>query len=449
MKTAGNKGSCEILGHPKGLAFIVFTEAWERFSFYGMQALLVLYMVNYILLPENSVHVLGFDLVVSGVESVFGALSITALATQLFGLYIGLIYLMPVFGGLIGDRFIGRTKAVLSGAILMSLGHFMMAFESLFFLALALLIIGCGLLKGNLAAQVGSLYEQGDQRRDAAFSLYSVAINIGGFVAPLVCGTLGELYGWHYGFNCAGVGMLFGMLIYMRGQKFLPKENEDVSRQQQKGVQEGDGKVIISTVCVILITALYWTVQSQVWNTYPIWVRDNVDRSFFSFTIPITWFQSLDMFAVLILAPVIIMLWKKQNRRQSEPNGLIKITIGCAVFAMANIWLSLGGWVSDGEKIALIWPVVFHFICALGYLYVGPVALALVSQSAPPYINATMMGSYYLAIFVGGIFSGYLGRFYELLSPSEFWMLHGAIVGCASFIILVSYKPLASNLIAK
>lgn len=356
---------------------------------------------------------------------------------------------MPVFGGLVGDRLIGRTNAVFSGAVLMSFGHFMMAFETLFFCALALLIVGCGLLKGNLAAQVGSLYEQGDQRRDAAFSLYSVAINIGGFVAPLVCGTVGEIYGWHYGFNCAGVGMLFGILIYIRGQRWLPKEKLKTSEQPRRGIKEGDGKVIVSITCVIHITALYWTVQSQVWNTYPIWIRDNVDRHILSFIVPITWFQSLDMFAVLILAPAIILFWKKQNQREREPNGLIKIAIGCAIFALANVWLSVGGWVSHGEKVALVWPLVFHFICAFGYLYVGPVALALVSQSAPSYINATMMGSYYLAIFVGGIFSGYLGRFYELISPSEFWLLHAAIVAGASMIILVSYKKLYVNLIAE
>jgi len=194
-----------FFGHPRGLAYIVFTEAWERFSFYGMQALLILYMATYLFLPENSGNVAAFEPFRSLFEAVFGPLSIQALASQVFGAYVGLVYFAPVLGGLIGDRLLGRTKAVLAGALFMAVGHFLMAFEASFLLALAALILGSGLLKGNLAAQVGGLYKKSDQRRDSGYSIYVFSINVGAFIAPLICGTLGEVYGWHYGFGAAGM----------------------------------------------------------------------------------------------------------------------------------------------------------------------------------------------------------------------------------------------------
>jgi len=206
-----------FFGHPRGLAYIVFTEAWERFSFYGMQALLVLYMAGYLLRPETVGRVVGFTGFKAAIESVLGSLSSQAFASQVFGLYVGLVFFVPVLGGLIGDRLIGRRKAVIGGALLMALGHFLMAFEAAFLFALLALILGSGLLKGNLAAQVGGLYAKSDPRRDHAFSIYCLGINLGAFVAPLVCGTIGELYGWHYGFALAGFGMLIGLAVYLGG----------------------------------------------------------------------------------------------------------------------------------------------------------------------------------------------------------------------------------------
>lgn len=435
----GNAGSADklFLGHPRGLAFIVFTEAWERFSFYGMQALLVLYMATYLFQPENIGGVAGFAGFRIGVEAVFGPLSVQALATQVFGLYVGLIYFMPVLGGLLGDRWIGRRRAVLLGGALMAVGHFLMAFESLFLPALSLLILGAGLLKGNLAAQVGNLYSKDDPRRDSAFSLYVLAINIGAFVAPLVCGTLGELYGWHYGFGAAGVGMLVGIVIYVRGARWLPAENIGPNAGERPRLAPGDWRIIAAILVMLAITALFWTAQSQVWNTYPLWIRARVDREILGLTVPVTWFQSLDSLAVLIFAPAVLWFWRVQARRSAEPGDLPKIAIGCLVFAAAMIWLSLGELLSGGETVALVWPVVFHFICAWSFLYVGPIALALTSRAAPPAVNAMMVGSYYLAIFAGGIASGWLGRFYETVSPSAFWLIHAAVVGAGALLLFV------------
>lgn len=249
-------GDAVFFGHPKGLAYIVFTEAWERFSFYGMQALLILYMATYLFLPENSGNVAAFEPFRGLFETIFGPLSVQALASQVFGAYVGLVYFAPVLGGLIGDRMLGRTKAVLLGALLMAAGHFLMAFEASFLLALGTLILGSGLLKGNLAAQVGGLYDKSDKRRDSGYSIYVFSINVGAFIAPLVCGTLGEVYGWHYGFGAAGIGMMIGLAVYLSGRSHLPVDTVEKSDARPR-LQKGDGVVILSILVMLALTSLY------------------------------------------------------------------------------------------------------------------------------------------------------------------------------------------------
>ncbi len=263
----------QVFGHPRGLAFIVFTEAWERFSFYGMQALLVLYMAGHLLLPGTVEHVAGFGGFRSALEGVFGPLSTQALATQIFGLYVGLVYFLPVFGGLAGDRILGQRRAVILGAVSMAIGHFLMAFESAFLFALLALIIGSGLLKGNLVAQVGQLYSKEDSRRDAGFSIYCLAINLGAFIAPLICGTLGELYGWHYGFTAAGFGMLIGLGIYLYGKQHLPADNVSQRSATRTRLKPGDTRPLAALAVVFIAATLYWTAQTQVWNSYPLWIK--------------------------------------------------------------------------------------------------------------------------------------------------------------------------------
>lgn len=436
----------EIWGQPRGLAFIAFTEAWERFSFYGMQALLVLYMAGHLLQPGNIENVMGFAAFRGAIEDVTGPLSVQALASQIFGLYVGLIYFTPVLGGLLGDRVTGRRRAVLAGAGLMAIGHFLMAFEAAFLPALATLILGAGLLKGNLAAQVGDLYAKDDSRRDGAFTIYCTAINVGATIAPLVCGTLGELYGWHYGFGAAGVGMLIGIVVYLVGYRYLPPENPVIRRGDRPKLAPGDGRVIGALLVVLAITALYWIAQAQVWNTYPLWMRDHVDRNLLGWEVPVTWFQSLDSLAVLLLAPLLIVAWRRQALRATEPTELSKIAIGCAVFGGACLLLSIGEALAGAGKVALIWPVIFHFMCAIGYLYAGPIALALVSRDSPAAVNAMMVGAYYLGIFIGGIGSGWLGRFYEPVGPLGFWMIHAAIAGSGALLVLVLRRWLIRRL---
>jgi POT family proton-dependent oligopeptide transporter len=262
---------------------------------------------------------------------------------------------------------------------------------------------------------------------------------VGAFIAPLVCGTLGEFYGWHYGFGAAGVGMLIGIVIYLSGAKYLPADvRRDAQVHDRPRMQPGDLRKVLVILLLLAITALFWTVQTQVWNTYPVWLRDQVDRSLpFGLTLPVTWFQALDSLTVLLFAPLVMFVWRRQAQRAAEPSDLGKIALGCGFFAAACLLLSVGQWLAGAGRVPVGWPILFHFICAASYLYVAPIALALVSRAAPPAVNAMMVGSYYLGLFVGGIASGWLARFYEPLGPAMFWMLHVLIAVAGSLSILV------------
>src|SRR5215468_4994056 len=218
------QGARDLFGHPRGLTFLFATEMWERFSYYGMRALLVLYMVKLLLLPGHADNVIGLGALRYLLESMSGPLEVQPFASHIYGLYTGLVYLTPVFGGIIADRVLGHRRTVIIGALLMALGHFMMAFERLLLFALVILILGNGAFKPNMSSQVGELYPGGDPRRDRAYSIFYVGINIGAFLAPLVCGTLGERVGWHYGFGAAGVGMLIGLATYLAGSAHLPRD---------------------------------------------------------------------------------------------------------------------------------------------------------------------------------------------------------------------------------
>jgi len=432
----------DLFGHPRGLTYIVLTEMWERFSFYGMQALLMLYMTGSLLKSGTVEGVWGFAQLRAVVEGVTGPLSTQALAAQLFGIYVALVYFCPIVGGWIGDQLTGKTRAVLGGAVLLACGHFLMAFEAAFLPAIGAIIVGAGLLKGNLAAQVGALYPEGDRRHDDGYTLYITSVVVGAFLAPLVCGTLGEVYGWHYGFTAAGFGMLIGIAVYLRGLPYLrepPRQDQAKARQP---LTREEVKTVIALWVLIAITSLFWTVQSQIWNTYPIWLRDHVDLGIGGgLSVPVTWFQSLDAVAVLLLTPVLMRLFRGLAKRKAEPSELAKLALGCAVFGAGCVLLALGQWAAGSGKVPIAWPLVFHFVIGVGYLLTAPVALALVVRVAPFRLRSMMAGGYYIGLFLAGIFAGWLGRFYEPLQPPAFWLLHAAIGVSGAILILALYRP--------
>ena len=314
------KNNKEIFGHPRGLFVLFFTEMWERFSYYGMRALLVLYMTQYLFLqPEKAETVLGFTGLKSFLENVFGPLTTQALSSQIYGLYTGLVYFTPFFGGIIADRLIGQKKSVYVGGILMAIGHFLMASEQLFFPALLFLIFGNGFFKPNISTQVGNLYAEGDTRRDRAFTLFYMGINLGAFFSPLVCGTLGQKVGWHYGFGAAGIGMLVGLLIYHFGRHELPQEDfhsKALAAGGDQKISRADWIKIWALVYLCFVNILFWGVFEQQGNTLQLWADKNTDWNLLGFEVPSTWFQSFNPFIIFAMAPLVDILWGWQAKRK-------------------------------------------------------------------------------------------------------------------------------------
>jgi POT family proton-dependent oligopeptide transporter len=447
LLTAQIASDRDLFGQPRGLFFIGCTELWERISFHGMQALLVLYMAEQLLLPSHVEHILGFMAFRKAIEGVTGALSSRALASQIFGLYVGFVYLMPVFGGLLGDRVLGRRRAVALGAIMMTAGHFCMAFEAWFLAALLLLILGAGLLRGNLASQVGDLYSSDDRRRETAFQIYYGALNTGAFVAPLITGVLAQAYGWHYGFGFAGFGMLAGLVIYLSGGQDLPPDTVRGARAVRKKLSSQELRVVMFMVLMLPLLTLFWIAQTQIWNTYNLWVGDHVDLAIGAWKMPVPWLQSVDALGVVVLMPPLLQFWRWQSARSREPNDMTKLAIGCLLFSLAIAWLAGGELVAGATgKVPLLWAVFYHIFSAVGYLYFAPVAVAVFSRTAPASVNAMMIGIYYLSIFAGSAISGRLGGLYERVSPAQFWLIHAAIVAAGGLLIVLFSSRLQREL---
>ena len=428
----------DFLGHPRGLTVLAATEFWDRVSFFGMQALLTLYMVEQLLLPGHVERVIGFGPFRAAIESLTGPLSAQALAFQVFGIYIGLVNLTPLLGGVLGDRLLGRRHTVTLGALLMTAGHFCMAFDQSFLFALLLLTVGAGCLRGNIVSQVGALYSVDDRRRADAFQIYYTAVNTGAFVAPLVTGLLGRAYGWHYGFGFAGFGMLAGLLIYLRGQRHLAPDAPRAAARARERLSGREWRVVALLVGLMPVLATFWVAQSQVWNVYNVWVRDHVDLEVGGWTMPVPWLQSVDGLAPLLMMPLVVMLWRRQAARGRETDDLHKLAIGCLVFALATAWLAAGHLVAHaGGRIPLAWALLFHMASNVGWLFFAPTAMALFARAAPPSVNAQMIGVYYLSIFGGSLLSGRLGVLYERIEPQAFWLLHAAIAGAGGLLLLL------------
>ena len=432
-----DRGADSFLGHPKGLAYLAFTEAWERFSYYGMSALLVLYMVNQLLLPGHVEHVAGFAAFRSMIEGTFGPLSTQALASQIFGLYSGFVYFTPVIGGWLGDR-IGQRSAVVIGGLSMSGGHLAMAFDRSFLLALLLLIVGSGLLKGNISAQVGGLYPvEDEERRTKGFAIFSTGINFGAVAGPLLCGFLGERYGWHIGFGTAALFMLGGVATYLSGYRYLPVR---VERKTFAGVTmtADDRKVVAALLVVMVITIFPHIAYYQLANVLPVWLEGHANMGAGGFLLPIPWFQSIDPLFSIISLPLLFAVWRWQGRGSgNEPSELRKIAGGAFICGGANLILVASIAAYGSGKVPWIWPFLYCAAQGIGFMYFWPPFLALVSRASPPKINATMMGGAFLVLFVANNLIGWIGTFYEQLGPLAFWSLHAAIGALGGILALV------------
>jgi len=455
-QTLRRRAPGDLFGHPRGLAFLFSTEMWERFSYYGMRALLVLYMVKYLLLPERVDSVIGLATLKSMLESIFGPLTPQPFSSHIYGLYTGLVYFTPFFGGILADRYLGQHRTIVIGASLMAVGHFMMAFQPLFLFALIALILGNGCFKPNMSAQVGSLYHPGDPRRDRAYSIFYVGINIGAFLAPLVCGTLGEEIGWHYGFGAAGVGMTLGLLIYLYalGSHTLPPD--EYHRTKATGEYRGpldriERRAVLSILLLVLPTTLFWATYEQQGNTIALWADDYTDRTInlivWRGEIPVTWFQSFNPFMIFAFTPFVVALWARQARRGSEPSTINKMALGCFGVTLANLIMCGAAWQAGGAPDASwLWLFAYFVVITIGELYLSPVGLSLVSKAAPARMVSMMMGVWLGTSFIGNFIGGWLGSFWSGMNKMHFFLMIAAVAGFAGLVIAAFNRPLGKIL---
>jgi POT family proton-dependent oligopeptide transporter len=414
--------------HPPVLAYLFFAEAWERFSFYGMRALLVLYLTKSFLFSDNTAYLI-------------------------YGSYTALVYTTPVIGGLLADRLLGFRKAVLLGGILMALGHFAMAVQNLqvFYLALALLICGNGFFKPNISSIVGRLYGADDPRRDSAFTIFYMGINLGALLAPLGCGYLGERYGWHWGFGLAGIGMLLGLVVFMRAQPLLAGVADPPNREGKKklaGISDGawvylgtfasvllawqlvqHGTLVGSLLSVFgigvlaamlvfmfrlqdkverdrlgvallltVISMVFWAFFEQAGTSMSLFTDRNVNRTVFGHLIPASQFQSVNPVFILIFAPVFSALWLYLGRRRLEPSTPLKFGFGIVQLGLGFVALYFGALTSRSTgTVPVFWLVLGYFLHSTGELCLSPIGLSMITKLSPKRVTGIMMGVWFLS----------------------------------------------------
>jgi POT family proton-dependent oligopeptide transporter len=432
-----------FFGQPPALGFLAFTEAWERFSYYGMTSLLVLYMSQALFMPEHIGNIAGFAAYRAALESVLGPMSTLALASQTFGLYTGFVYFTPLIGGWIADRFTGRRNAVVAGAILMSGGHIAMAFDRSFLLALLLLITGCGLLKGNISTQVGQLYAEDDAAgRTRGFSIFSMAINVGAVTGPLTCGLLAQLYGWHVGFGLAGVLMLIALATYLAGYRYLTESARGTTVREPAAPLTAVQKRAIGALIVVMLISIPQSIAFyQNSNMGLVWINAHVDLMAGSFRMPTAWFgTALDSFISIVCVPFLFALWRWQARHGGEPGEIAKMGIGAAHAAAANLVLAAGSLLTG--LVSPLFPVVYEIFQGVGFIWQWPTLLALVSRIAPQRLKSTLMGTAFLTLFCSNMTIGRIGALYEHMTPAAFWTMNAAIAATGALLCLVLRKPL-------
>ncbi len=405
------------LGQPRGLTVLFLTNMWEQFSYYGMRALLVFYMTKQLMFSQES-------------------------SSLIYGAYTAGAYFTPIFGGIIADRFLGKRRAIIIGASTMALGHFMMAFEPLFYVALATIAVGNGLFLPSLPSQVGDLYDRRDPRRGWAYNVYYVGINIGGFLAPLICGTVGEIYGWHYGFGIAGVGMVGGLLIYLSGLKYLPPE-------QPRRVQTGpvakaggfDRRTLLALVAIGVAVTVFRSAYEQVGNTVSLWADVGIDRAIGTFVIPMTWFQSLNPLFVMLMTPPLLRFWRLRAERGGDTAPLKRMAQGALLVAMAYLLLAGVEMASGGGRASWLWLAGFFLVFTFGELFILPTGLGLFARLAPVSLGATTVAAWFLITFTGSLSAGFVGTLWSKLDHSLFFILLAGLAALAGALLYFLSAP--------
>jgi POT family proton-dependent oligopeptide transporter len=401
-------------GQPRGLTVLFLTNMWEQFSYFGMRALLVYYMTKQLLVAQGA-------------------------ASLIYGTYTACAYFTPIVGGVIADRLLGKRRAIIIGASVMAAGHFMMGFENLLYVALATIALGNGLFLPTLPSQINDLYAEGDPRRGWAYNVYYLGINIGGFLAPLICGTLGEVFGWHVGFAAAGIGMLAGLVIYLWGQRYLPAEQGRVEAAPTLPASlAARGRMGLPTVLVLAAVALSVTVfrgaYEQAGNTVALWADAGVDRTLGSWTVPMTWFQSLNPLLVMAMTPMLLAGWKSRADHGRDTSPALRMSTGALIVAGAYLMLCAVDAFSGG-KAHWLWLVAFFGVYTFGELFILPTGLGLFARLAPPGFGATTVAAWYLTIFAGSLSAGLVGTLWSRMPHTAYFALLAGLAVVAAILL--------------
>ena len=407
-------------GQPRGLTILFLTNMWEFFSYYGMRTLLVYYMTKQLLFAQEK-------------------------SSFIYGTYTAMAYFTPILGGAIADRWLGKRRAVIIGGSVMALGHFMMAFEPLFYFALATIALGNGLFLPSLPSQINDLYRADDPRRGRAYNIYYVGLNIGGFMAPLICGTLGEVYGWHYGFGAAGVGMFLGLIIYVMGQRYLPVEGARPAMPIAEGMARhaGDqGRVWLLLLGVGIAATVFRGAYEQIGNTIPLWTDIGVDRVLAGFVIPMTWFQALNPLLVISMTPLLLLHWRRRADLGQETSPARRMAIGALIVAAAYLLLAVVATGAGTERASWLWLLAFFVLFTLGELYILPTGLGLFARLAPPRLGATTVAAWFLAIFSGSLLAGVVGTLWSRASHGGFFVMLSGLATLAAVALWLLDRPI-------
>jgi POT family proton-dependent oligopeptide transporter len=405
-------------GHPRGLTILFLTEMWQEFSFFGMRTLLVYYMTQQLLLSQRA-------------------------SSLIYGLYNSLAYFTPLIGGVVCDRWLGRRRTVLLGGGMMAVGHFMMAFEATFYPALALIALGNGLFLPSLSSQINLLYEDGDARKTSAYNIYYVGINFGGFLAPFACGTVGELFGWHWGFTLAGIGMVAGLIVYIVGTPLLPSEQgvpqvtgtPRAARDEKPGLDRG---TVLILVVIVILVVVYRSAYEQVGNTVALWAENGVNRTVGHWTIPMTWFQALNPLGIFLFTPVIVARWTRRARKGKDRPAVAKMATGAVILAVSYLMLSALSVYANhtGTRTSWLWLALFFFTFTWGELFILPVGLSLFGRIAPEKYAASMIAAWFAAACFGNLGAGALGTLWSAMPPWQFFAIVAAVAAVAGGLLL-------------
>jgi proton-dependent oligopeptide transporter, POT family len=408
--------SSNWFGQPRGLTILFLTNMWEQFSYFGMRALLVYYMTTTLLFGQEK-------------------------ASSIYGFYTAFAYFTPIIGGTIADRWLGKRRAVIIGATVMAAGHFMMAFQPAFYFALATIALGNGLFLPTLPSQINDLYLADDPRRPWAYNVYYVGVNVGAFLAPLVCGFLGETYGWHWGFGAAGVGMLSGLVIYLWGQPYLPPERREAEAVVPSAPTHRGRDTVLLLLGIGLAVTIFRGAYEQIGNTFALWMRDDVDRVIGGIEVGAAMFFSLNPLLVMVMTPLLLARWKRQAQQGRELSPTQKMAVGALIVASSYLLIAGVEAFSGGGRAHWIWLLTYFVIFTLGELYILPNGLGLFARLAPQKLGATTVASWYLATFTGSLAAGQVGRLWSHFGHIQFFVLLAAIASGAAVLLYLLDQP--------